>query len=295
MPRINGQVERMNGVLERIIRSAVDRDQSNWHLYVRPAVYACNTAVHCQTKETLYYMLFGEDAVVLPASLPEYRPLNLVDSEDYLVRKRDILKYTWECARHQIQMAQDKMREEEETKRKPEDRLRRGEQVMVQARHAHQKGLTNKLKQRWNGPWTVIDDTLYPNVVVERKQGKKRIRRTVHTLQCKRYSDRTAPQLDEGYVGDGDLDWRDSQESMTEPRQRGPRRRRRNKNCQRRSTSKQEEPLESPPVLDQRDTGIALRQPKESGPGPVEALSQTADARRPTRTRRVPVRYRDEY
>uniref|UniRef100_A0A914WW83 Integrase catalytic domain-containing protein n=1 Tax=Plectus sambesii TaxID=2011161 RepID=A0A914WW83_9BILA len=90
-----GQVEKMNGVLIRIIQAFVARDQHDWPAYIPFALMAINSSVAAHN-DTQHFLVFGHDLNIPPLSAFTYRPSNLIDSNSYAIATADRLTFAWE-------------------------------------------------------------------------------------------------------------------------------------------------------------------------------------------------------
>jgi hypothetical protein len=138
-------------------------------------------------------LLFGTEATPMAEEVFQYKGINLTDSEDYLQNKRDTLAFVRAAARDEINKASAKMRSEQIKREKEEDRLKIGELVMLKLHHAHHKGLSNKLKVRWNGPFEVTENDNHPSITIESRYDAKKIRKLAHASQLKRFEGKLEP------------------------------------------------------------------------------------------------------
>ena len=63
-PQTDGQIERTVGILKRIIRKLV-RKVDEWDLQLPYTIFAYKTAIHETTKETLFFLMYGRDPLLL--------------------------------------------------------------------------------------------------------------------------------------------------------------------------------------------------------------------------------------
>uniref|UniRef100_A0A914WQB3 RNA-directed DNA polymerase n=1 Tax=Plectus sambesii TaxID=2011161 RepID=A0A914WQB3_9BILA len=179
-----GQVEKMNGVLIRIIQAFVARDQHDWPAYIPFALMAINSSVAAHN-DTPHFLVFGHDVNIPPSSAFTYRPTNLVDSDSYAIATADRLAFAWECVQNQIERNQSRSKNVYD-KDADDPLIFAGDLVMIKVKPAHKQGLSEKLRERFHGPYRVNNVHL-PDITVtllSRPRGKQL---TVHVNRCKRY------------------------------------------------------------------------------------------------------------
>jgi len=66
-PQSDGQTERLNRILEEMLRHYCSPDQDNWDEYLKLAEFACNNAVRSGTGESPFMLTFGQHPLT-PAS-----------------------------------------------------------------------------------------------------------------------------------------------------------------------------------------------------------------------------------
>lgn len=64
-PQDNGVCERMHKLLVDMLSYFVRKDARNWDEYVPYAIMAYRATLHCSTKHTPYYLVFGKDMWLL--------------------------------------------------------------------------------------------------------------------------------------------------------------------------------------------------------------------------------------
>lgn len=97
----------------------------------------------------------------------------------------DRLAVAWECAQLQIERSQEKAKSAYD-KDADDPLLFVGDLVMIKVKPAHKQGLSEKLRERFHGPYRVNDIHL-PNVTVTLLSRPKGKRQTIHVNRCKRY------------------------------------------------------------------------------------------------------------
>jgi transposase InsO family protein len=156
-PQTDGQTERVNRILEDMLRAFVCARQSDWDVYLPSVEFAYNNCVHSSTGFTPFYMMYGHDPIT-PDTLLSTTPLpdTCVCSRDLVLHMRNII-----CA------ARDHIREAVDRQVANADIHRRhvsfsiGDRVMLDIsrvcdalRPADVRA--RKLEDRWVGPFTVV-------------------------------------------------------------------------------------------------------------------------------------------
>jgi len=175
-PSSNGQVERVNGVLTKILRTLVWDNPNSWNVMLPMATMAYNTAYHRIIKDSPFFALKHRDPkwpylLFAGGTAPWY---NL---DNYSQEVRVIGSKVFKRCQYHI---------EEEIRRRPRDRPRarhrplvEGDRVYVQA--IPKPGLSKKVQPLFMGPYRVIDrvsDVVY------------QLRRLSDGKECKIHVDR---------------------------------------------------------------------------------------------------------
>uniref|UniRef100_A0A914W840 Integrase catalytic domain-containing protein n=1 Tax=Plectus sambesii TaxID=2011161 RepID=A0A914W840_9BILA len=179
-----GQVEKMNGVLIRIIQAFVARDQHDWPAYIPFALMAINSSV-ASHNDTPHFLVLGHDVNIPPSSAFTYRPSNLVDSDSYAIATANRLAFAWECVQKQIERNQSRSKNDY-NKDADDPLLFAGDLVMIKVKPTHKPGISEKLRERFHGPYRVNNVRLLDvNVtLLSRPRGRQL---TVHVNRCKQY------------------------------------------------------------------------------------------------------------
>ena len=62
-PAANGQVEKINVLIIQTLRFYIDRNATNWDIFLPYATFAINSAENPRTKVSPYFLFFGRDSV----------------------------------------------------------------------------------------------------------------------------------------------------------------------------------------------------------------------------------------
>jgi hypothetical protein len=148
-PQSDGQTERMNIVLEDMLRSYVDPNQDDWDQHLPMAEFAVNNSVNQSTRQTPFYLNYGEH----PRT-----PLDLQATKSTVPAAKllcDTIQGNLRAARTCLQQAQQRMSTVANKKRR-DVTYRVGDKVMLNTRNIRLKVVgTPKLLPRWVGPFRV--------------------------------------------------------------------------------------------------------------------------------------------
>ena len=148
-PQTDGQTERMNRVLEDMLRHYIDPRQKNWKDCLPMAEFACNNARSQSTGSTPFYLVFGQHPnTPIMGDLPRSEQARLTLEE----RKALAAK-----AKASIARAQDRQKQYADAHRS-EVSFQTGVQVMLDTRNIKmKKGVTKKFFPKYLGPFTISE------------------------------------------------------------------------------------------------------------------------------------------
>ena len=182
-PQGDGQVERLNKSLVKILCKLISDHRRDWADFVPKAVLAYNTSVHESTGFTPYRLMFGREAI-----LPLDAVLKLETSPpqgggqsypDYVVQQKKQLEETERLARENLKRAQKTQKAYYDTKCHGQ-RFHVGDRVWYRNRTRSRR---KKFLKPWCGPWkvvTALSDVTYRIEEERRKASERRRRKVVH-------------------------------------------------------------------------------------------------------------------
>lgn len=155
-PQTDGQTERVNRVMEEVLRSYVNPTQTDWDRWLPCVEFAINNAVHSGTKETPFFLNYGyHPSTPLSLQTPLQR-------ETRLARVPTAVKFTanmYEAlakAKRCLQAHQDRMKRHADASRR-ELSFGPGQYVWLSNKNiALKHNGTRKLIAKWLGPFKVL-------------------------------------------------------------------------------------------------------------------------------------------
>ena len=182
-PQGDGQVERLNKSLVKILSKLISDHRRDWADFVPKAVLAYNTSVHESTGFTPYRLMFGREAILpLDALLGlETTPSQGVVQTypDFVVEQKQQLEETEQIVRENLKRAQKLQKAYYDTKSHGQP-FRVGDRVWYRNRTRTRR---KKFIKPWCGPWKVLkalSDVTYRIEKERRRPGKRRQRKVVH-------------------------------------------------------------------------------------------------------------------
>ena len=151
-PETDGQTERVNGSMVTFLRCHIADTGKNWLDSLQAAEMVYNSSVHKATGYSPYYLNYGYDPI-LPHELPAFLSQGAEETPpDFVARlQRDL-----DQAKRTMQMAQDKMKEYADKKRRPAEEYKLNDLVLLLSDvigYVPQ----GKLTPRWVGPYKIVE------------------------------------------------------------------------------------------------------------------------------------------
>jgi hypothetical protein len=149
-PQTDGQTERVNQVLEQLLRTACRDDTRDWDTHLPLLEFAYNNADHAASGSSPFFLNYGfhpltPQAPALPPDLPRAHVV------------ADQLHQVWTQTRQRLQRIQERMKREADKHRRPHD-VRVGASVLLDTRNLDLSHLPAKLRPRFCGPFQVIEE-----------------------------------------------------------------------------------------------------------------------------------------
>ena len=153
-PQTDGQTERMNSVLEDMLRHYVSPDQQDWDLFLSLAEFCMNNCYKSSIQCTPFQLVYGKNPKT-PASahLSRIKEQNPTAT----LRAKDMHEHL-EKAKACMLAAQDRNKAYADRKTKPQS-FEVGQRVLLSTKNLHikQHNLTKKLLSRFVGPFKILN------------------------------------------------------------------------------------------------------------------------------------------
>ena len=159
-PQHDGRTEIVGKQLVTMLRAYVGDDLDDWAIWLHILEFAYNNAVHSSTGTTPFFLLYGFH----PRTPLDFLKPSTSDGKSYSLSPEAVtfletLAMHRDSARRSIAAAQDKQATQYNRNRRAVPEFRKGSQVLVNPHSLEWidlKGTGAKLKQRWIGPFEVI-------------------------------------------------------------------------------------------------------------------------------------------
>jgi hypothetical protein len=149
-PQTDGQTERMNRELERYLRTYVGYHQDDWAEWIAMAEFSYNDATHSATGFTPFYLNKGRHPRAHPDA-PRYE--GYVPAAEEFVQN---LQKVRDSAKKALEKAKAHMKDRVDGKRRPAIAYADGDLVMVTAERLKSNRPSQKLDDKWRGPFKVL-------------------------------------------------------------------------------------------------------------------------------------------
>ncbi|GBN01476.1 hypothetical protein AVEN_209205-1, partial [Araneus ventricosus] len=161
-PESDGMVERFNRTILNHLSLFVSRNQTDWDTHLPLFLLAYRSAEHEVTGLTPAEMLFGR-TLRLPCDILFGRPSEMPSSpNEYMKNLETRLESVHAFARERIKLASERMKTRYDS-RATDHHFKEGDLVWMY-NPKRRRGLSPKLQQNWEGPYTVVkklNDVVY--------------------------------------------------------------------------------------------------------------------------------------
>ena len=146
-PQTDGQTERVNRVLEDMLRMYVNRSQTDWDEKLACAEFAVNNSEHVSTGTTPFFLNYGYHPYLPVSLLPNHRVLG---ATAFAQRMQRLIAE----ARREHRVATQRQAQYANSKRR-DVQFAEGDWVLLSSKNLRFKQGTPKLLPRWVGPFQV--------------------------------------------------------------------------------------------------------------------------------------------
>ena len=164
-PQSNGQVERFNETLVVMLSMYVTKHQTDWDQYLNILKGAYMSAPHPITGYTPNYLLYGRE-LKLPIDTIVSAKEWYADREDFLSKLLQRTSFAQDLARARLLDRKVELEEKQEDSNVQLE-YKFGDKVLVFVPDSKTR-LSNKLRSRWTGPFSVLERTSVVNYRVIR-------------------------------------------------------------------------------------------------------------------------------
>jgi hypothetical protein len=190
-PQTDGQTERMNRVLEDMLRHYVSPTTNDWDTLLPMAQFAVNNSWQEAVQTTPFVLNHGWHPRT-PASAVAAAPIKVPSAAEYVTAMREELARAKKCMR----AAQDRMATQANTKRRPVqyavDQLVMLSTANLRSRPGAQQ--SRKLQPRWVGPFEILSLVGKAAVRLHLTKGYERIHDVFHVSLIRPYKPREGEQ-----------------------------------------------------------------------------------------------------
>jgi len=150
-PQSDGQTERINRILEDMLRAYCLLQPQDWDLYLNSTAFAYNQSTQASTGYSPFFLNYGFHPTT-PASLLNSETANTTDAQQFLQRQAAIITQ----AHANLTTAQQRYKQQADTKRR-EVTFQPGELVLLSSQHVPLDGDNpTKLRPKFVGPFEVV-------------------------------------------------------------------------------------------------------------------------------------------
>jgi hypothetical protein len=182
-PQGDGQTERMNSSLLKMLACYTASNQQDWDLHLPYCLFAYRCAEHSTTKFSPFTLLFGREPQLPIDKQWDTTDVQYMDEATYKDHLSNFLQQAWQAARENIEHSQEGYKQQYDKTARPHP-FQENDLVLV---HTPQpkKGLTPKLQRLWQGPYRILKTTPQ-DVLLEPIKKKKKTAQWIHVNRIKK-------------------------------------------------------------------------------------------------------------
>ncbi|CAI7810891.1 unnamed protein product [Closterium sp. NIES-54] len=146
-PQTDGQTERLNQVVEQLLRTACKDDVSHWDTQLPALEFAYNNASHAARGKTPFFLCYGREP--LTPQQPT-TPAHVQAAHDFVTTMQQL----WEKTQRRLTTMQTSQKQYADRQRRDHS-VAVGDQVLLDTRNLNLSHLPSKLRPRFCGPFLV--------------------------------------------------------------------------------------------------------------------------------------------
>ncbi|CAI7758017.1 unnamed protein product [Closterium sp. NIES-53] len=146
-PQTDGQTERLNQVVEQLLRTACKDNVSHWDTQLPTLEFAYNNASHAATGKTPFFLCYGREPLTPQQPTP---PAHVQVAHDFVTTMQQL----WEKTQRRLTTMQTSQKQYAHRQRRDHS-VAFGDQVLLDTRNLNLSHLPSKLRPRFCGPFLV--------------------------------------------------------------------------------------------------------------------------------------------
>ncbi|CAI7836990.1 unnamed protein product, partial [Closterium sp. NIES-54] len=146
-PQTDGQTERLNQVVEQLLRTACKDDVSHWDTQLPTLEFAYNNASHAAIGKTPFFLCYGREP--LTPQQPT-TPAHVQAAHEFVTTMQQL----WEKTQRRLTTMQTSQKQYADRQRRNHS-VAVGDQVLLDTRNLYLSHLPSKLRPRFCGPFLV--------------------------------------------------------------------------------------------------------------------------------------------
>ncbi|GJP39060.1 hypothetical protein CLOM_g23451 [Closterium sp. NIES-68] len=179
-PQTDGQTERLNQIVEQLLRAACKDDISKWDLHLPVLEFAYNNATHAATGQTPFFLCYGRHPLTpqKPTASPTVQP-----AHDFITTMHQL----WDRTHKRLLDIQQQQKRQADRHRN-DHTITVGDQVLLDTRNLDISHLPSKLRPRFCGPF-LVEAQVTPVTFRLRLPATWKIHNAFHVQLLKPYRD----------------------------------------------------------------------------------------------------------
>ncbi|GJP48243.1 hypothetical protein CLOM_g7544 [Closterium sp. NIES-68] len=179
-PQTDGQTERLNQIVEQLLRAACKDDISKWDLHLPVLEFAYNNATHAATGQTPFFLCYGRHPLTpqKPTTSATVQP-----AHDFITTMHQL----WDRTHKRLLDIQQQQKRQADRHRN-DHTISVGDQVLLDTRNLDISHLPSKLRPRFCGPF-LVEAQVTPVTFRLRLPATWKIHNAFHVQLLKPYRD----------------------------------------------------------------------------------------------------------